>query len=128
MSSLYFAILPSLMCGRYTITVDKSTIEYRFNAKFVSGSQEFHATYSAVTAPAYHYHLRTERNHPRQVGLRSRRLDQLAYPSEKQRTPRNRSRKTDVPLLVLRSALYGAHGRFLRMAQRPKDRPQATLS
>jgi hypothetical protein len=29
------------MCGRYTITVDESTIEYHFNAKFASGQQEF---------------------------------------------------------------------------------------
>lgn len=36
------------MCGRYSITVDKSTIEYHFNAKFVSGQQEFQPTYNAV--------------------------------------------------------------------------------
>src|SRR5262245_10420418 len=36
------------MCGRYSITVDRSTIEYHFNAKFVSGQQEFHPTYNAA--------------------------------------------------------------------------------
>jgi putative SOS response-associated peptidase YedK len=36
------------MCGRYSITVDKSTIEYYFNAKFVSGQQEFEPTYNAA--------------------------------------------------------------------------------
>src|SRR5881397_148717 len=36
------------MCGRYSITVDKSTIEYHFTAKFVSGAQEFHPTYNAA--------------------------------------------------------------------------------
>jgi hypothetical protein len=29
------------MCGRYTITVDKTSIEYHFNAKFVAAQQEF---------------------------------------------------------------------------------------
>jgi putative SOS response-associated peptidase YedK len=36
------------MCGRYSITIDKSAIEYHFNAKFVSGAQEFHPTYNAA--------------------------------------------------------------------------------
>src|SRR5438874_1929127 len=36
------------MCGRYSITVDKSTIEYQFNAKFVSGAHEFLPTYNAA--------------------------------------------------------------------------------
>jgi putative SOS response-associated peptidase YedK len=36
------------MCGRYSMTVDKSNIEYHFNAKFVSGEQEFVPTYNAV--------------------------------------------------------------------------------
>jgi putative SOS response-associated peptidase YedK len=36
------------MCGRYTLTIDKSTIEYHSNAKFVSGTQEFHPTYNAA--------------------------------------------------------------------------------
>src|SRR5262244_2524602 len=36
------------MCGRYTLTLDKGTIEYHFNAKFASGSQEFHPTYNAA--------------------------------------------------------------------------------
>jgi putative SOS response-associated peptidase YedK len=35
------------MCGRYTITVDKSTIEYH-NAKFVTAQQEFEPNYNAV--------------------------------------------------------------------------------
>ena len=29
------------MCGRYSITVDKSSIEYHFNAKFTSGQIDF---------------------------------------------------------------------------------------
>ena len=37
------------MCGRcYSITVDKNTIEYHFNAKFVTGQQEFQPTYNAA--------------------------------------------------------------------------------
>jgi putative SOS response-associated peptidase YedK len=36
------------MCGRYSLTVDKHTIERRFNAKFSSGSVEFHPTYNAA--------------------------------------------------------------------------------
>src|SRR5262245_60458288 len=36
------------MCGRYSITIDKSTIEYHFNAKFVTGAQEFEPTYNAA--------------------------------------------------------------------------------
>jgi putative SOS response-associated peptidase YedK len=36
------------LCGRYSITIDKSTIEYHFNAKFATGQQEFHPTYNAV--------------------------------------------------------------------------------
>jgi putative SOS response-associated peptidase YedK len=36
------------MCGRYSITVDKSMIEYHFNAKFGSGQEEFDPNYNAV--------------------------------------------------------------------------------
>jgi putative SOS response-associated peptidase YedK len=36
------------MCGRYTITVDKTSIEYHFNAKFVAAQQEFEPNYNAV--------------------------------------------------------------------------------
>jgi hypothetical protein len=35
------------MCGRYTITIDKSTIECRFNAKFFAGNTEFTAAYAS---------------------------------------------------------------------------------
>jgi putative SOS response-associated peptidase YedK len=41
------------MCGRYSITVDKSTIEYHFNAKFSTGQQEFHPTYNAVMSQLF---------------------------------------------------------------------------
>ena len=34
------------MCGRYTMTVDKCTIEHRFGARFVSG--HFEPTYNAA--------------------------------------------------------------------------------
>ena len=36
------------MCGRYTITVDRSAIEYHFNAKFATARQEFEPNYNAV--------------------------------------------------------------------------------
>jgi putative SOS response-associated peptidase YedK len=36
------------MCGRYSITVDKSTIEYHFNVKFSSGKIAFQPTYNAA--------------------------------------------------------------------------------
>jgi putative SOS response-associated peptidase YedK len=36
------------MCGRYTITIDKSTIERRFNAKFSSDHIDFEPTYNAA--------------------------------------------------------------------------------
>lgn len=36
------------MCGSHSITVDKSTIEYHFNAKFVSGQIDFESTYNAA--------------------------------------------------------------------------------
>jgi putative SOS response-associated peptidase YedK len=36
------------MCGRYSVTVDKATIEYHFNAKFSSGKIEFEPNYNAV--------------------------------------------------------------------------------
>jgi putative SOS response-associated peptidase YedK len=36
------------MGGRYSITGDKSTIERRFNAKFVTGQVEFEPTYNAA--------------------------------------------------------------------------------
>jgi putative SOS response-associated peptidase YedK len=38
------------MCGRYTVTIDKSTIEYHFNAKFASGHEEFEPNYNAVAS------------------------------------------------------------------------------
>jgi putative SOS response-associated peptidase YedK len=31
-----------------TMTIDKSTIEYHFNAKFASGHEEFESNYNAV--------------------------------------------------------------------------------
>jgi putative SOS response-associated peptidase YedK len=43
-----FAILPPSMCGRYTITIDKSSIERRFNAKFATGQTNFEPTYNAA--------------------------------------------------------------------------------
>ena len=36
------------MCGRYTLTIDKSTIEKRFGAKFYIAQQEFEPTYNAA--------------------------------------------------------------------------------
>jgi putative SOS response-associated peptidase YedK len=36
------------MCGRYTVTIDKATIERRFNARFATGQQEFEPTYNAA--------------------------------------------------------------------------------
>ena len=36
------------MCGRYSITVDKQTIERRFNARFEIAQQEFEPTYNAA--------------------------------------------------------------------------------
>jgi len=36
------------MCGRYSITIDKSTIERRFNARFATAQQEFEPTYNAA--------------------------------------------------------------------------------
>ena len=36
------------MCGRYSMTIDKSTIEYHFNAKFASGRIGFEPTYNAA--------------------------------------------------------------------------------
>jgi len=36
------------MCGRYTITIDKSTIERRFNAKFATGRIDFEPSYNAA--------------------------------------------------------------------------------
>jgi putative SOS response-associated peptidase YedK len=36
------------MCGRYSITVDKKTIERRFNARFSTAQKEFVPTYNAA--------------------------------------------------------------------------------
>jgi hypothetical protein len=36
----------AFMCGRYTLTIDRSTIEKRFGARFVSG--HFEPTYNAA--------------------------------------------------------------------------------
>jgi len=36
------------MCDRYSITVDRNTIEYHFNARFVSGQHDFEPTYNAA--------------------------------------------------------------------------------
>jgi putative SOS response-associated peptidase YedK len=41
------------MCGRYSITIDKSTIEYHFNAKFATGQQEFTLTYNAAPSQLF---------------------------------------------------------------------------
>src|SRR5262249_41593066 len=41
---------PTSMCGRYTLTVDKSTIEKHFGAKFymAQASYDYEATYNAA--------------------------------------------------------------------------------
>ena len=86
------------MCGRYSITVDKSTIEYHFNAKFVSGQIDFEATYNApLPAPPYHHHLRAHRDYARQVGLRARGMEELTHPAAEQRALGDRGREADVP-------------------------------
>ena len=36
------------MCGRYTLTIDKSTIEKRFGGRFYIAQQEFEPTYNAA--------------------------------------------------------------------------------
>src|ERR1700694_1829563 len=36
------------MCGRYTITIDKDSIERHFNAKFFTSSTDFAPTYNAA--------------------------------------------------------------------------------
>jgi putative SOS response-associated peptidase YedK len=36
------------MCGRYSITVNKSTLERRFNARFATAQQEFEPRYNAA--------------------------------------------------------------------------------
>lgn len=36
------------MCGRYTVTIDKSTIEKRFGGRFYIAQQEFEPTYNAA--------------------------------------------------------------------------------
>lgn len=40
------------MCGRYTLTIDKSTIEKHFRAKFyvVKPSYDYEATYNAASS------------------------------------------------------------------------------
>jgi putative SOS response-associated peptidase YedK len=55
------------MCERYSITVDKSTIEYHFNAKFISGQQEFEPTYNA--APSQLLPIITTHNGPTSIVL-----------------------------------------------------------
>ena len=36
------------MCGRYTLTIDKSTIEKRFGGRFYIAQQEFEPTFNAA--------------------------------------------------------------------------------
>ena len=36
------------MCGRYTLTIDRSTIEHHFGARFYIAQQEFEPTYNAA--------------------------------------------------------------------------------
>ena len=46
------------MCGRYSITVDKRTIERRFNAHFATaGRVRPHLQRGAVAAAPYHHDL-----------------------------------------------------------------------
>jgi putative SOS response-associated peptidase YedK len=42
------------MCGRYSITIDKTTIEYHFNARPASGQAEFEPTYNAAPSQLLH--------------------------------------------------------------------------
>jgi putative SOS response-associated peptidase YedK len=36
------------MCGRYTLTIDKSTIEHRFGGRFYIAQAEYEPTYNAA--------------------------------------------------------------------------------
>jgi hypothetical protein len=40
------------MCGRYTVTIDKSTIEKRFGGRFYIARQEFELTFQCAPAQA----------------------------------------------------------------------------
>ena len=42
------ACYPTPMCGRYTLTIDKSTIEKRFGGRFYIAQQEFEPTCNAA--------------------------------------------------------------------------------
>jgi len=46
------ACYPTLLCGRYTLTIDKSTIEKRFGDRFYIAQQEFEPSRLAHEKPA----------------------------------------------------------------------------
>ena len=54
------------MCGRYTLTIDKSTIEKQFGARFYIAQQEFEPTYNA--APSQHLSI-IRSHHPDRIEL-----------------------------------------------------------
>jgi putative SOS response-associated peptidase YedK len=41
------------MCGRYTVTIDKSTIEKRFGGRLYIARQEFEPTYNAAPSQLF---------------------------------------------------------------------------
>jgi putative SOS response-associated peptidase YedK len=90
------------MCGRYSIAVDKNTIEYHFDATFVSGAHEFQPTYNA--APSQLLPIITTYA-PSAINLAKWGFVPEGWASSRIRPQNNARLET--------AALYGAHGRIL---------------
>jgi putative SOS response-associated peptidase YedK len=83
------------MCGRYTLAIDKNTIEHRFGAKFyiAASSYDGSSTFNAAPSQIHHQNLRAKSHRARALGLLAGGMEtQHALTSNDQRAPRDRGR------------------------------------
>jgi hypothetical protein len=76
------------MCGHYTITIDRSTIEYRFGARFYEAHAEFQPTYRRDDADMLVFCF-AEREHAEQ--FRDRLGGEFIRPKDRPKWPRSKT-------------------------------------
>ena len=106
------------MCGRYTLTIDKTMIEKRFGAKFyiAQPTYDWSPTYNAAPSQMLPI-IRTHATNPhraREVGLLVGELEALKKSSAaNQRPPRDRGREANVLEFIPNSPLPRHRRRLL---------------
>jgi putative SOS response-associated peptidase YedK len=105
------------MCGRYTLTIDKSTIEHRFGAKFYIAAPSFDWSPTFNAAPSQMLPIIRTYNPDRielALGLLAGGVEAVNEnaPADKC-APRDRGREAHVRVIIPRPALPRPRGRLL---------------